>query len=146
MPQDRYSVELAPAAGPSVEGVFLLDRSSRPCRLTLQWGSDAIRVEASDYFEALCLIRVQLEPKGLRPVCYGASKNVYPSGMARDMGSGLKAYRTRTGERARQSDLVRIFDTGPDVEPVSVEEQRAYHDQWLASVGFPNRQRPGPMP
>jgi hypothetical protein len=136
MPESRHSVKLATAAGPTVEGVFLLDESSRTCRLTLQWDSEALSIEAPDFFEALFLIRAQLEHRGLRPVCYVSSRNVWPSGMARDMGRGLKAYRTRIGERASLSDLVRIFDTGPDVEPVSVEEQKAYHNQWLTSLGF----------
>lgn len=136
MPESRHSVKLATAAGPIVEGVFLLDKSSRTCRLTLQWGNEELSIEAPDFFEALCLIRVQLEPRGLRPVCYGSSRNVWPSGMARDMGRGLKAYRTRIAERASRSDLVCIFNTGPDVEPVSVEEQKTYHNQWLTSLGF----------
>jgi hypothetical protein len=136
MPESLPCVKLATAAGPNVDGVLLLDKSSRPCRLTLQSGSESLSVEAPDFFEALCLIRVQLEPGGLRPVCYGSSTNVWPSGMARDMGRGLKAYRTRIGERASLRDLVRTFDTGPDVEPVSVEEQKTYHNQWLRSLGF----------
>jgi hypothetical protein len=91
MPESHHSVKLA-TAGPTVEGVFPIDRSSQTCRLTLQWGIKAISIEAPDFFEVLCLIRVQLEPRGLRTVCYRASRNVWPSGMARDMGRGLKAY------------------------------------------------------
>jgi hypothetical protein len=134
MPADRYSVQLATATGCPVEGTFLLGKSHRPCRLTLLYSGHEVQAEASDYFEALCRVRDRLEAEGLRPVCYGASRNVWPSGMARGMGLGLVAYKTRLGERATRSDLVRIFDTGPDVEPVSVEEQKAYHDQWWVSV------------
>jgi hypothetical protein len=136
VPENRHFVKLTTMVGAIIEAVVLFDSSSWPCRLILQWGSEALSIEAPDFFEALCLIRVQLEPRGLRPVCYGASRNVWPSGMARDMSRGLKAYRTRIGERASLSNLVRIFDTGPDVEPVSVEEQKAYHNQWLTSLGF----------
>jgi hypothetical protein len=137
MQANRHSVNLATTTGQAFEGAFLLDEpDGESCRLTLQWVGGEIRTEASDFFEALGQIRTQLEVKGLRPVCYGASRNVYPSGMARGMGLGLKAYRTRLGERALRSDLVGIFETGPDVEPVTVEEQTAFHDQWLASLGF----------
>jgi hypothetical protein len=54
--------------------------------------------------------------------------------MARGMALGLKAYRTRLGAEAMLTDLVNIFDAGPDVDPASVEEQKAFHDEWLASV------------
>ena len=99
MLKTRYPVEIATTTGQTVEGVFLLDKSDESCRLTLQWVNREVHAEASDYFEALCHIRTQLELEELRPVCYGASRNVYPSGMARSMGLGLKAYRTRLGER-----------------------------------------------
>jgi hypothetical protein len=135
MPEERHPVKLATPTGLPVEGVILYDKSSERCRLTLQWTGGVITVEAPDYFEALGLIRAQLEPEALRPICYGASRSAWPSGMCRNMAKGLKAYRTKIGERASIKDLVHIFDTGPDVEAVSFEEQRAYHEQWLMSVG-----------
>jgi hypothetical protein len=50
------------------------------------------------------------------------------------MGLGLNAYNHRIGERATGDKLIAIFDTGPDVEPVSVGEQRAYFEAaWEAS-------------
>lgn len=65
------------------------------CKLTCTYRGKMIEAEAPDFFEALCLIRRQLEREGLIPFCYGASLNVYPSAMARDMGAGLKAYRMK---------------------------------------------------
>jgi hypothetical protein len=32
-------------------------------------------------------------------------------------------------------DLVRIFEAGPDMELVSVAEQRAFKEAWLRSLG-----------
>ena len=55
-------------------------------------------------------------------------RNVYPSGMGRDMGAGLKAYRFSLGRAARLEDLVFIFETGDDVVPVTVQEQREYYE------------------
>jgi hypothetical protein len=47
---------------------------------------------------------------------------------------GLKAYRLHLGQQAKNADLVEIFAVGSDVEPVSVEEQRAFFENWLESL------------
>lgn len=103
------------------------------CKLTCAYRGKTIEAEAPDFFEALCLIRRLLEPEGLIPFCYGASLNVYPSGMARDMGAGLKAYRLKKGAHARMADLVEVFTTGPDVIPASVDAQETFWREWLAT-------------
>jgi hypothetical protein len=69
----------------------------------------------------------------LIPFCYGASLNVYPSGMARDMGQGLKAYKLAMGRHAKREGLVEIFAEGPDVIPASVALQEQFWRDWLAS-------------
>jgi hypothetical protein len=94
----------------------------------------AVEATESDYFEALSRIRTELERHGHVVNCYGASRTVFPSGMARDMGAGLKAYKLRIGEPALVSDLVSIFACGPDLEVTTVAEQRAFYQQWLASL------------
>ena len=103
------------------------------CHLSLHYRDRTLQASASDFFEALCSIRLQLEPEQLLPFCYGASLNVFPSGMARDMGAGLSAYRLAAGRHARQADLVGIFDSGPDVVPASVANQQQFYDAWLRS-------------
>lgn len=100
------------------------------CRITLRWEGAEISGVDWNFFMALCRVREQLAPLGLFPRCYGASRNVVISGMAADMGSGLQVYRAEVGRPLELSDLVSIFATGPDVEPVSVEEQRAFQKQW----------------
>jgi hypothetical protein len=92
-----------------------------------------IEAEESDYFEAFCQIRLELEKEGIIPFCYGASLNVYPSGMGRDMGAGLKAYKMEMGRHARIKDLVEIFGVGPDIKPASVQSQREFWEEWLAT-------------
>jgi hypothetical protein len=88
---------------------------------------------ASDYFASLALVRRELEAEGWLLSCYGASKNVWPSGMCRDMGGGLLAYRLRMGHVAKQMDLVDIFESGADFEPATVDEQEEFAKKWLAS-------------
>ncbi|MCK9687423.1 hypothetical protein [Scleromatobacter humisilvae] len=103
------------------------------CKLACSYRGKEVSASASDFFEALCQIRLQLETEGLRLFCYGSSLNVYPSPMARDMGAGRKAYKMRDGRHASISDLVDIFSEGPDVIPASVSQQREFFEQWVAS-------------
>ena len=121
-------------AGEDERAVFTEYEIGPVCKLTCAYRGKTIEAEAPDFFEALCLIRRQLEPEGLIPFCYGASLNVYPSGMARDMGAGLKAYRLKKGVHVRPpDDLVEIFATGPDVIPALVDAQEAFWREWLAT-------------
>jgi hypothetical protein len=145
MVPERYPVRLVSSTKGEVEGEFIFGErvpspSGPTCRdhvtLTLRCPIREITRTASDYFEALARIREELECDGWRPVCYGNSRNVYPSGMSRDMGMGKKAYKMRLGQRAARADLVKIFDSGPDVEPSSVDEQKQFHREWLQSLGF----------
>jgi hypothetical protein len=134
-PPQEYPVRLTSMTSGEAQGVFVLqsDEQGDDCILTLQFQGREITARALDFFEACCQIRSQLEAIGWRPVCYGSSLNVYPSGMARDMGRGLKAYRLELGRHAGMADLVSIFDTGPDVSPSSVEEQKVFWESWLRS-------------
>lgn len=105
------------------------------CRLELSFGGRRILASGSDFFEALLSLRRQIEADGTLLNVYGASRNVWPSGMSRSMGLGLKAYRMTKGKQALMRDLVNIFATGPDVEPVTVAEQEKFKDEWFASLG-----------
>jgi hypothetical protein len=81
---------------------------------------------ADDAFEALCIVREQLEPHGWRIGVVGAQLDVWPSGMARDQGGGLRAYRM-TLEGAQ--DLVYTFEPVDPVTVTTVVEQRAEADR-----------------
>ena len=86
----------------------------------------------TDYFEAFVEIRRKLAKRNIIPLCYASSRNVWPSGMARDMAQGLSAYKLKMGTHGEE--LVNIFESGPDVEPVTPEEQRAFSQAWLKSL------------
>lgn len=128
----EYPLSLVSFDGRSSDGLLRLDAERDT--LVLEYAGGRIEVVDSDYFEALCRIRERLEADGLRPICYGASRNVYPSGMSRDMGGGLRAYKLQLGQLGRTADLVDIFSTGPDVVPVPVAEQREFYLRWLESI------------
>ena len=112
-------------------GMLSMDPDSERCHMVFTYRTRRIEAEATDYFEAFCKARLQLEGEGLIPHCYGASLNVYPSGMGRDMGAGLKAYKMTVGYHVRRQDLVDIFASGPDVIPASVLRQREFFEEWL---------------
>ena len=87
---------------------------------------EAVEARADDAFEALCLVRDQLEPLGWRIGVAGAQPGVWPSGMSRDQGGGLTAYLMTVDGAAG------VVDTFQPVDPasvVTVAEQRAEIDR-----------------
>jgi hypothetical protein len=114
-------------------GVLTSTGAGDDCHLTFVFRDRCIEASASDFFEAFCLIRLQLESDSLVPFCYGASLNVFPSGMSRQMSSGMAAYRLVMGKHSSRENLVRIFDQGHDVIPASVANQLAFFKEWIAS-------------
>jgi hypothetical protein len=112
---------------------FAFDVEGRACVLVCRYRGGSISSQEADFFEALVSIRRHLQAEGLMPYCYGASLNVYPSGMARDMGSALQAYRMTIGRHVGIADLVDIFDEGPDVVPSDVEAQEQFVRNWISS-------------
>jgi len=105
------------------------------CRLALSFNGNHVSASGPDFFEALLSLRGQIEPGGIRLNVYGASRNVWPSGMSRSMGLGQTAYRMTKGKQALTRDLVNIFATGPDVEAVTIAEQEQFKNEWFASLG-----------
>lgn len=114
--------------------ILVTEDRDEACHIIFRYRDRSIEASADDFFEAFCRVRLKLEADHLVPFCYGASLNVFPSGMARSMGSGLKAYRLSLGLHAVSKDLVGIFDSGPDIIPASVANQRKYFDDWVQSL------------
>ena len=82
----------------------------------------SIEARADDAFEALCQVRERLEPDGWRLGIAGAQVDVWPSGMARDQGGGLRAYRLTA---AGAGDLVDTFEPVDPATVTTVAEQQA---------------------
>lgn len=90
-------------------------------------------VSGDDLFEAFNALRGELEKIEAQLLFAGARPDVYPSGMSRGMGGGRKAYITRIGAPAFQTDLVDIFDyAGPELVG-TVAQQKAFHEKWAES-------------
>lgn len=97
---------------------------------------------ADDAFEALAAVRLQLERDGWLLGVEGSRIDVWPSGMARDQGGGLRAYRVRRGRRPSLDDLVDVF--APAVEHLAtVGEQRAAVGSALPTVRWVDELRSG---
>ena len=118
------------------EGEFICETVSHgfcypSSRLTLRLGKKTFQKTANDYFEALCQIREELEKGKIFPCCYGACKNVFPYGLTRGMGNGLKAYKLEFGEQAKV--LVNIFAHDKNFEPATVADQKKYYEDYCNS-------------
>jgi hypothetical protein len=82
-----------------------------------------------DVFECLTQLRIELAKYGYKPLCAGARLDVYPSGMARDMGDGLSAQVISSEPTNDWEDIqhVSIFDYAEPDLIASVEEQFNYY-------------------
>jgi hypothetical protein len=89
--------------------------------------TEKLSFTATDVFECLTQLRLELAKYGCKPLCAGAMLNVYPSGMCRDMGNGLSAYIFTPDKQVDSEDLVGIFDYAEPDSIASVEEQFNYY-------------------
>jgi len=92
---------------------------------------EPVEERAFDAFEALCQVREKLEPEGWRIGVAGAQADVWPSGMARDQGGGLKAY------RMTEEQVGGLVDTFEPVDPATVTtvaDQRAEADRLYEAI------------
>jgi hypothetical protein len=102
------------------------------CRIKLYWVGGAIEEIDWNFFASFKRVREQLSLYDLLPVCYGASRRIVLSGMSIDMSLGLNAYKVSAdGQLCRST--VHIFESGDDVEAVSVESQEQFQDEWRKS-------------
>jgi hypothetical protein len=88
------------------------------------------RAAGPDQFECFLRIRAELEPEGFRFLVNGARRNVWPSGMGRDMGGGRQAYVLVVGKPGRP-ELVDIFEPADEDQIAIVQEQSDFIQTWL---------------
>jgi hypothetical protein len=120
--------------GGDEQAVFTLHDNGTVCSLTCGYRGKVIKAQEEDFFEALFQIRQGLEVDGLLPFCYGASAYVFPENTVMNMSRGLMACKVKMGQHPQKTDLVDIFDEGPDVIPVFVQMQQKFWEAWLASL------------
>src|SRR5690349_1840919 len=91
--EEHEVVVLLPSGSMQMGRLRVEERSDDTLSLSFQYGDRVVTGTGPECWSALCALRRDLEQDGSRLVCYGASRNVYPSGMSRDMGRGDHAYR-----------------------------------------------------
>jgi|SRR5256885_16887251 len=104
-------------------------------RISVEQGSEVSLAESEeDFFEALKRLRLELEKTGALLHCFGASENVYPSGMQKSMGPAILAYKMRIGSPTSRNDIVNIFEADETVVPSTVEQQERFRQRWIDSL------------
>jgi hypothetical protein len=132
-----HTVELLGPVGALPAELGYGEHSSSPALpywVRLAFGGRVLTGEGGDYFDALVALRRQLESERILIRVNGACRDVWPSGMSRNIGGGLKAYRMHLGLQARMADLVPIFEYSVGSEPTTIAEQEHFRDQWFASL------------
>ena len=132
MSSTSYTVSIVQKGQHSDAALEVIHLPSRQVQLILRKDALVVEEQATDSFSTLHNLRRKLQKDGMDLFCYGSSRNVFPSAMSR---AGSKAYKAFLGQQGRTKDLVDIFEKGPDIEMVSVEEQAAFHRQWFESLG-----------
>jgi hypothetical protein len=131
------------ADGESVEAqlVYFPDDGIRVISLELKVpGFDSIAVREYDLLECLLSVRRRLDQMGVKILCWGARRDVWPSGMQRDWSGGLMA--CRLGDR-NQLDERSIFSPATADTVATVDEQRQFVENWYARRDRPAKRRKG---
>ncbi|MFZ4858179.1 MAG: hypothetical protein ACOYL3_17460 [Desulfuromonadaceae bacterium] len=87
----------------------------------------SIEKHSTDYFTALIHIRIELEPQGIKLLCWGARRDVWPKGIQFDWVAAILA--TRRGKDYYLKETKSIFEYSPPDTIASVEEQKKYLDK-----------------
>lgn len=103
-------------------------------RITLTWSGGLTAAVAGAFFSAFVRIREHLLRDGLTPRCYGACRNLVLSGMSADMMRGLGGYLVKLGAPRGAGPFVRIFESGPEMDLATPQEQAEYKEAWRASL------------
>ncbi|WNV87489.1 hypothetical protein [Umezawaea sp. Da 62-37] len=88
----------------------------------------------NDLFQALQVIRLELETSGWLIAVQGARKDAYASGMVRDMIGASRIYILRTGQQVEREHLVDIFAEAPPDSLGTVEQQKSCYRDWRLSL------------
>lgn len=88
---------------------------------------------ADNVWEALLEVRRQVEGVGVRLGVNGARPDIQPSRMSLQMGGGRRAYQVKLGQPA--DELVDVLAPCPVDAVVTVEEQQAFRNAWMQSLG-----------
>jgi len=135
------TIKLLTASGDEIRAGLvaeIADSARHLCRLRLDhptWGGESI--EDRDFFQCLKRLRRSLEEHGVRVLCNGSRRDVIVTGMASDMGYGLKVYPFKNSiPIGEPSSLVPLFAEADRAAIATVEEQEMCQQAYWRSVGL----------
>jgi hypothetical protein len=121
-----------------VPGKFLIwvndPKNPNVLRVTVQFLDKEFSNTDTSFNHALHKVHRELDAQGILLKCYGCSRNVWGSSMSSNMMGGGTAFTHYLGDR--KHERVVIFDSGPDVDPCTFEEQKQFHKKWMLSIGI----------
>ena len=100
--------------------------------LKVQIEDQEICAADSDYFPAFQKLRNKLLRVGYGIKCNGSRLNAVQSGM---MGASERIYLVKLGEQALDKDVVSLYGFAEIDEFPNTEEQTAFFQKWLRSIG-----------
>ncbi len=89
---------------------------------------------ADNYFDALILLRKDLESESMQLMCNGAAMEVYPSSMQLDMGCCRTGYVLHMSKPALNKDIVDLFEFDETLTLCDIKTQEEYYNKWLLSL------------
>ncbi|WP_198929025.1 hypothetical protein [Rhizobium sp. AC27/96] len=128
-------VKLLDAEGRVDEASIKLSRDEPWHLIFRKDGSPERLYSAEDLFEALIVLRLDLEKLGYRLLCAGSRKDAYPSGMSRSMRGGRQVSLLKLGCSAETS--IELLDGCSPEDFGTVEEQEAFYRSWIRSLPQP---------
>lgn len=120
----RQSRRVPVTGSPTKQSVVLSFSTGHPWHLRAAFDDGEVwDIEDRDLFECLIKVRRRLEAQGALICCEGSRPDVYPSGMARQMGGARRAYRLVADRATQVPTLVDIFSPAPCSMVVTVQAQ-----------------------
>ena len=142
MKNNRFPVEVLLPDGSVINGFIRLSFTGYnhdPLMLELKFMHRSLDAVAYTIFDALKLLRLQLEPEGIMLLCNGACENVVYIAYETfspmpEVNDDLYAPVLKMGERPKMKHQKNMFDYDPALTPVTVQEQEAFYQKWLKSL------------
>lgn len=131
--KERISIQLV-EKNMEIKGFLELWEMEEKVRIDLVFSNYIITKCAENFFDALVKVRKELDKIGVKMLCKGCCKKVYPSEMILNMGVGRHAYMLEFGRKASMDHLVDIFSSCETSEFATVKEQYEYFKQWIKSL------------
>jgi len=128
--------------GNVIEGIIRLSCTGYnhdPLMLELKFMHRSLDAVAYTVFDALKLLRLQLEPEGIMLLCNGACENVayivYETiSRLPEAIDDLYAYVLQMGERPKMTHQKNMLEYDPALRLATVQEQEAFYQKWLESL------------